>query len=84
MSTFEQTRPTMKTRDKLKYGFATVLAIMTFLAIGGLFLARHQRNQVSAQEAMQVQRAISVYGQNGALPEKIELPEAPAVIGRPE
>jgi hypothetical protein len=71
----------MKTRDKLKYGFAGLLAVMTVIAIGGLLLARHHRQQVSLQEEMQVKQAISIYGEDGALPKKLEMPDDKPATG---
>lgn len=78
MTTLSNTpRTTLKTRDKIKYAFATVLAVLTVVAIGGLMLARYERHKTSVQEEMQMQRAITIYGEDGGLPEKIELPDAP-------
>ena len=81
MTTLARPRSKMKTRDKVKYGFAGLLAIMTVVAIGGLMLARHHRHQTTLQEDLQVKQAISVYGKAGALPEKVELPEEPVSNG---
>lgn len=73
----------MKLRDKIKYTFAGVLALMTFIAITGLFLARAKRERISAQEQLQVQQTLSVFGTNGGLPEKVELSDQPASAGVP-
>lgn len=81
MSTLSNSPRRMKTRDKIKYAFASLLALMTVVAISGLFIARHHRQQISAQEEMQIQRTLSAYGENGALPEKVELPDAPLMGG---
>jgi len=73
----------MKTRDKLKYGFAALLAMMTIIGIGGLMLARHHRQQVDREEATRIQQAISEYGVNGSLPKKVKLPDPPAGVISP-
>lgn len=65
----------MKTRDKIKYAFASFLAVMTIVAISGLLVAKHQRKKTSEAEELRIQQTLSVYGQNGALPKKVELPE---------
>lgn len=79
-----QTRPAqraMKTRDKIKYAFAGVLAMMTISAIGGLVYADYHRKKTTEAEEMQVRQAISAYGEQGGLPEKIETHGAPPQIG---
>jgi L,D-peptidoglycan transpeptidase YkuD (ErfK/YbiS/YcfS/YnhG family) len=76
MTTLQNPRSTIKTRDLLKYMFAGFLAAMTVVAIGGLMLAKHHRQKTTAQEELQIKQAISVYGKDGALPAKIELPQA--------
>ena len=65
----------VKTRDIIKYMFAAFLGVMTIIAIGGLFLARYQREKTSEQEELHIRETLLNYGQNGALPEKLELPE---------
>ncbi len=78
------TRPTkraMKTRDKIKFAFAGLLAMLTVLAIGGLTYADYQRKKTTEAEEMQIQQTLSIYGQQGALPEKIETHGAPPAIG---
>lgn len=74
-------RKPMKTRDKIKYLFATFLGVMTVIAIGGLLLARYHREQTTVQEEMHIHQTISTFGQNGAIPEKIELPDSPPATG---
>lgn len=77
MSTIPATqRRPMKTRDKIKYMFATFLAVMTIIAIGGLMLAKHNRQKYDAENQRQVNQTLSIYGQNGALPEVVELPDS--------
>lgn len=73
----------MKLRDKIKFAFAGVLAVMTVLAITGLFLARAKRDRINAQEQLQIQQTISAFGTNGGLPEKVELSNEPASAGMP-
>lgn len=73
----------MKTRDKIKYAFASFLGIMTVLAITGLVMARYERQKTTeAQEAM-IQQTLTIYGQNGALPQKVELPDSNAPAAPP-
>ena len=65
----------MKTRDKIKFAFAGFLALMTVIAISGLLIAKHQRKKTTREEEMRIQQTLAIYGQNGALPAKVELPE---------
>ncbi len=74
-------RKPMKTRDKIKYMFAAFLGVMTIIAIGGLSMARYHREQTTAEEEMQVQQTLAIYGANGVLPEKVELPAGTPAIG---
>lgn len=71
----------MKTRDILKYLFAAFLGLMTILSISVLLLARHNRQQISQQDAAQVKNVINVYGEGGALPEKLEMPQTQTANG---
>ncbi len=82
MSTANVTnRKPMKTRDKIKYMFATFLGVMTIIAIGGLFMARYHREKTTAEEDMQVQQTLMIYGADGGLPEKVQLPAGTPAIG---
>lgn len=75
----------MKTRDKIKYLFATVLAIITCAAIGILVYANHKRNQRNEAETRAIQQTLSIYGDHGRLPEKIEVePTTPPAATRQE
>jgi len=72
----------MKTRDKIKYAFASFLALMTVMAIAGLLVAKYERKKATEAELKQIQNTLGAYGHNGGLPPKIEIPEqepAPAV-----
>ncbi len=71
----------MKTRDIVKYVFASLLALMTVVAIGGLYVARHYRDKMSTQQETQLRQTLTIYGQNGALPEKVDLPDTPMMSG---
>lgn len=71
----------MKTRDKIKFAFAGVLAFLTFLAIVGLMYADHQRKKTTEAEELHIRQTLSIYGDQGALPEKIETHGAPPTIG---
>lgn len=74
-----QTRA-MKTRDKIKFAFAGLLALMTITAISGLVYADHQRKKTNEAEEIQVRQTLSIYGEQGRLPEKIETHGAPPTI----
>ncbi len=62
----------IKTRDKIKYAFAGFLGLMTCLAISGLVYADYQRKQTTEAEEQQVRQTLAIYGEQGAIPEKIE------------
>ena len=65
----------MKTRDKIKYAFASFLALMTILAIAGLIAAKYERKKATEAELKHIQSTLGAYGRNGGLPPKIEMPE---------
>ena len=69
----------MKTRDKIKYAFASLLALMTFSAIGVLVFARYERQRSRPDQEVMIHQTLQRYGQNGALPDKVELPESESV-----
>jgi hypothetical protein len=71
----------MKTRDKIKFAFAGFLGIMTFLAIAGLTYADYQRKKTTEAEEMQIQQTLSIYGEQGALPDPVETHGAPPTLG---
>jgi hypothetical protein len=74
------TRRPIKNRDKLKYAFATVLALSTAVAIAGLVYGRVRRERITKQDRAQVQEFLSLYGDDGKLPPKIKPPaNKPAV-----
>ena len=83
MSTMEKTtaaRRPVKNRDKLKYAFATVLALSTAIAIAGLVYGRLRRERISQQDRAEVQQFLTLYGDDGKLPPKIKPPaNKPAV-----
>lgn len=61
----------MKTRDKIKYIFATCLAIITFLAIAALFIGKAHRQKITREEQQRISRTLETYGENGKIPNKI-------------
>lgn len=52
----------MKTRDKLKYGLASILALATCAAIGAMVVAKQRREQVPPEERARIARTLKIYG----------------------
>lgn len=64
--------PQMKTRDVLKYGFATFLGLFTLFAIGTLAYAKNRRQARPAEEARRIEQRLQTYGDHGRIPAKTD------------
>ena len=53
----------MKTRDKVKYAFATFLALGTCFAIAAMVYAQYQRERVPEDERQRIRQTLRTYGQ---------------------
>lgn len=53
----------MKTRDKVKYAFATFLALATCCAIAAMVYAQYQRERVPEEERQRIRQTLRTYGQ---------------------
>lgn len=60
--------PLMKTRDKLKYAFATFLALATCAAIVAMVVAKQRRLTVPEDEQMRIRQTLATYGQSQPMP----------------
>lgn len=61
----------MKTRDKIKYIFATCLAIITFSAITALYIGKARRQKSTKEEQNRISQTLGIIGPEGRIPPKI-------------
>lgn len=61
----------MKTRDIIKYCFASTIAIVTIVAITGMTIAKNERRARDRAEAQRIRAAFARGGVVGELPDKI-------------
>ncbi|MGI8905060.1 MAG: hypothetical protein ACR2IE_01050 [Candidatus Sumerlaeaceae bacterium] len=71
----------MKTRDVIKYAFASILALVTLAAIAGMTYAKHQRQRRDPTEAQRIERTLNTFGQQGRIPEKLPQPKDQPALG---